>query len=170
MARRTEQREAIHRVFQTAQGPLSPKEILEGAQKVVPGMGIATVYRNLRTLIEEGGIKPVSLPGEPDRYARSDRGAHHYFRCRCCERVFDVPRAAVEGTLPSGFQIERAQVVFDGVCTQCNAPAVETAPPAQPVEPAQEPRVAQPAAQPEVRPAVRQPTPLPMAPAFHSTP
>lgn len=65
MERSTRQRRAIRRVLLETRRPLSPREILELARKQVPSLGLATVYRNLRALVEEGAVVPVALPGSP---------------------------------------------------------------------------------------------------------
>ena len=39
---------------------LSPQEVLPAAQSYAPGLGIATVYRNVKALLEEGWLESVS--------------------------------------------------------------------------------------------------------------
>ena len=68
MIRVTHQRNAIRQVLQNAGRPLSPHEIFDMAQRKVSGLGIATVYRNLKSLQEEGAIVAVELPGQPPRW------------------------------------------------------------------------------------------------------
>jgi Fur family ferric uptake transcriptional regulator len=51
MERNTRQRSAIRDAIAQAQRPLLPHEVLEAARTEVPGMGIATVYRNLKALV-----------------------------------------------------------------------------------------------------------------------
>jgi Fur family ferric uptake transcriptional regulator len=53
--------------------PLSPEEVLSYAQRGVPEISIATVYRNLKTLLEEDWLIPVQLPSEGPRYELSGR-------------------------------------------------------------------------------------------------
>src|SRR5688572_19131816 len=77
MDRNTTQRNAIRHALQETGRPLSPQEILETAQADVPGLGIATVYRTIKSLVAEGWLVPVELPGEPARYELS-RIAHHH--------------------------------------------------------------------------------------------
>ena len=48
MERNTRQRSAIRDVIARAERPLLPQEVLDAAQTLVPGLGIATVYRNIR--------------------------------------------------------------------------------------------------------------------------
>ena len=90
MERFTRQRTAIYAVVAGAQRPLSPQEILETAQVSVEGLGLATVYRNLKALREDGAIEAVQLPGESPRYEPAGQSHHHHFQCTQCARVFDV--------------------------------------------------------------------------------
>ena len=68
MQRDTRQRRAIRAVFQDSARPLSPEEVLQAAQAEAPTLGLATVYRNLKGLVEEGWLVPVALPGAAPRY------------------------------------------------------------------------------------------------------
>lgn len=106
MERSTRQRRAIRRVLLETRRPLSPREILELARKQVPSLGLATVYRNLRALVEEGAVVPVALPGEPLRYEAAGAGHHHHFLCRGCGRAFELPgcRLGPTWTFPPGFR------------------------------------------------------------------
>jgi Fur family transcriptional regulator, ferric uptake regulator len=121
--RRTRQRAAILGVIEGANGPLSVAEIHEAAGKEIPGLGIATVYRNVKFLKEEGHIVSVELPGEEPRYEPEGRGHHHHFRCTNCERTFDLegcPVGIPEGTtLPGGYKVEGHSLTLYGRCSAC---------------------------------------------------
>lgn len=124
MRRRTRQRRTIAQVLAGAPGPLTPREVLEQAGRVLPGLGVATVYRNLAVLEEEGEIRSVHLPGEHARYESTGRGHHHHFRCRSCAMVFDLdarcPVAVLEGaTLPGGFRVNGHDLTLYGTCPDC---------------------------------------------------
>lgn len=121
MERSTRQRRAIRRVLLETRRPLSPREILELARKQVPSLGLATVYRNLRALVEEGAVVPVALPGEPLRYEAAGAGHHHHFLCRGCGRAFELPgcRLGAHLDLPPGFSAEDHEVVVYGRCPDC---------------------------------------------------
>jgi Fur family transcriptional regulator, ferric uptake regulator len=89
----------------------------------VPRLGMATVYRNIKSLREEGVLAAVELPGVPDRYEIAGKGHHHHFHCQECDRVFDVdgcPRAIAELT-PQGFQLRSHEVILYGRCEKCVA-------------------------------------------------
>lgn len=123
MARNTKQRAAIMAAFTEARRPLGPAELLAMAQREVGGLGIATVYRTIKMLADEGWLVPVELPGEPDRYEPAGLAHHHHFRCRACDRVFDL-EGCVDGLkklVPKSFQLESHELVLFGRCKQCAA-------------------------------------------------
>ena len=123
MERATRQREAIERAFHDAERPLSPGEVHELAQRDVPNLGIATVYRNLKRLVDAQQIVPVNVPGEPPRYERSEAAEHHHhhFHCRRCGRVFDIEGCptGLGSMLPPGFRAEDHEITFRGICADC---------------------------------------------------
>lgn len=125
MPRNTRQRDAIRRVFADSGRPLSPDEALEMARKMVPGLGIATVYRNVKRLSETGWLTPVDLPGTGVRYELAEQPHHHHFVCRSCDQAFDVDACppAVEELAPGGFEVESHEVILYGRCPACAEPS-----------------------------------------------
>ena len=123
MERSTRQRAAIISAFEREDRPLSPAEILAGAQAEVPGLGTATVYRTLRALVADGVVVSVELPGEPPRYEPAGAKHHHHFRCRECDRVFEVPGCAkgIAALVPRGFELDGHELVLYGRCRGCRA-------------------------------------------------
>lgn len=123
MNRKTLQRQAIRDVLQGSRGPLSAAELLGDAQQAVPGLGIATVYRNLRDMVARDELRTVELPGEPVRYEPADLDHHHHFECGGCGKVYDIPGCAldVDTELPDGFVVERHEVLLYGTCGDCAA-------------------------------------------------
>ena len=102
--------------------------MLDQAQSLAPGLGIATVYRNLKALVDDGTLAVVQLPGENPRYEPVSRRHHHHFQCRRCQRVFDVH--ACPGDLsrlaPPGFSVEDHDLTLYGCCADCAGQAGRT--------------------------------------------
>lgn len=123
MRRETRQRRAIRNALEAAGHPLSPTEILEAAKARAEGLGIATVYRNLKYLMGEGWIDSVELPGEAPRYEISGKDHHHHFLCRECDRVYEVEGCpgGVRSVTPDGFRLENHDLVLYGLCETCIA-------------------------------------------------
>jgi len=121
MPRTTRQRVAIRRVFERTGRPLRPRECLEFASEEVPDLGIATVYRNITTLVEAGWLRVVELPGSPDRYETAGRRHHHHFHCRRCDGVFEVESCpgGFAALAPTGYKVEDHDLILYGVCRSC---------------------------------------------------
>mgnify|MGYP001033598840 CR=1 FL=1 len=119
--RETRQRKAIRRVFLDSSRPLTPEEVQEAGQRDVPGLGIATVYRNVKLLSDEGWLAPVELPGSAVRYELSARPHHHHFVCTSCDQAYDVHGCppSVESMAPEGFTVDSHEIILYGVCPNC---------------------------------------------------
>jgi Fur family transcriptional regulator, ferric uptake regulator len=130
MERTTRQRTAIRDALAQAARPLLPQEVLDAAQQEVPGLGLATVYRNLKALVEEGALTPVNLPGANPRYELVQHHHHHHFQCRSCDRVFDVHACPGDLTrlAPAGFTVEDHDLTLYGRCVDCAGAAQPAAP------------------------------------------
>ncbi len=124
--RKTRHNEAIRRAIAEAGRPLSPTEVREAAQAEVPELGMATVYRALKRLVDDGIAVPVQLPGESPRYECHEVAAHHHhhFHCNDCDRVYDIPGCpkGLEKLAPPGFRLSGHELVLYGQCQACMAP------------------------------------------------
>jgi Fur family ferric uptake transcriptional regulator len=127
MERNTRQRTAIRDAIAQSGRPLLPQEVLESAQASTPGLSIATVYRNLKSLTDDGTLRTVLLPGENARYELAHTGHHHHFQCRQCQRVFEVD--ACPGDLshlaPAGFTVDDHDLTLYGRCAECAPPVAK---------------------------------------------
>ena len=121
MERITKQGTAILNAIQTAQRPLLAQEILEAASVEVPGMGIATVYRNIKSLLDNGLLTTVHLPGENPRYESAHHHHHHHFHCTRCQKVYDVHDCPgdLKQLAPKGFAVESHELTLYGACDAC---------------------------------------------------
>jgi len=124
MQRNTVQRHAILRAFGRLDRPLGPREVLDAARAEAPGLGIATVYRNLKSLASDGHLKTVEIPGQPPRYELVGKEHHHHFRCRSCDQVYEVDGCPgnIQPLVPKGFTLEDHEVVLYGRCATCTKP------------------------------------------------
>ena len=84
------------------------------------GLGVATVYRNLKALQEEKLIAQVDLPGQPSRWEVPE-GHHHYFLCRVCDKLFEIRNCPEDlaRLLPEGYTLEGHDIFLRGRCDNC---------------------------------------------------
>ena len=119
--RNTQQRRAILRAFLKNPTPLSPQELLRTARPYARKLGIATVYRSIKSLIKEGALVAVKLPGAPDRYEPAGKHHHHHFECSSCGRIFEVEGCRLNPArlAPRGMRVDRHEVFLYGTCRTC---------------------------------------------------
>ena len=78
MERATRQNTAIREAIAAAGRPLSPTEVLDEARRHVAALGLATVYRNLKALVDAGEIQVVTVrssTGSGETFTLSFNGA-----------------------------------------------------------------------------------------------
>jgi Fur family ferric uptake transcriptional regulator len=121
MKRTTPQRNAIYGALAGSGRPLSVAEIHGLASSSAAGLGIATVYRNLKLLQSEGEIVAVDLPGHPPRWELAPERHHHHFLCVSCDRLFEVPGCpeGLKRLLPEGYTLEEHDILLRGRCDAC---------------------------------------------------
>jgi Fur family ferric uptake transcriptional regulator/Fur family peroxide stress response transcriptional regulator len=122
MLRQTKQRQAILEAVEQSHDHPTAAQVYERVRRVLPGVGFATVYRNLGGLAEEGMIRELCV-GEVTQYdRRTDR--HDHAICRQCKKLVDVvvplPAEVIEAVLePSGFQVAGYHTEVFGLCSEC---------------------------------------------------
>lgn len=120
--RNTPQRKIIESFLEKADYPLLPKELHERALKNAPNLGIATVFRALKDLVNEHRVRIVNIPGDPPRYEITERAHHHHFKCNLCDQVYDIEGCPgnLERLLPKGFKLSDHDITLFGLCSNCN--------------------------------------------------
>lgn len=121
MKRKTTQRNAIQEVFQQIDRPLGIDEILKTGRQTVTSLNQATVYRNLKLLVQKGWLKKINTPDLGALYERSGKEHHHHFQCRSCDRLFEISGCAFNerSSTPPGFITEGHEVYLYGICSAC---------------------------------------------------
>lgn len=119
--RRTAQRDAIRRALDRCEQPVSAQELharLGGA------VGLATVYRNLQRLVEQGIADTLRRDSGELAFRLCGGGHHHHLTCRHCGRVEEIrdcglQRWAAEVAAARGFTSVEHQAELTGLCADC---------------------------------------------------
>ncbi|UYP19063.1 transcriptional repressor [Rhodococcus sp. Z13] len=100
--------------------------ILVAVQERIPGVSRQTVYSALHALTVAGLIRRIQPAGLVARYESRVGDDHHHLVCRACGSITDVDRAVGRSdclaTPQEDFLVERAEVVYWGLCPACSAP------------------------------------------------
>ena len=112
----------IREVFQRYDRPLAADEVLELAQRKLAGLGMATVYRTIKALLDEGWLVPVEMLGAPPRYEIRGKAHHHHFHCLKCGRLLELNGCLerLGKLIPSSFRVIDHVVLVYGFCGECH--------------------------------------------------
>ena len=121
--RMTPQRLAILHVLHHSGMHLSPGEVYVKAQKQLPSLTEATVYRTLEFLTENHLARPAHM-GSGHLVYEIARHEHHHLKCRVCGNEMEVEHALLEKLYKqlesaSGYQLTDSHVTFFGLCPDC---------------------------------------------------
>lgn len=123
----TSQRRLLVEIIQDSPRHLDAATLLEMAQRRVPGIDRATVYRTLALLKDRGLIDELDLmhiEGEKHYYEAKTNRDHCHMACFRCGAIMEYTSSAFEElkremAQQSGFQIRVVRLEVGGFCKQC---------------------------------------------------
>jgi Fe2+ or Zn2+ uptake regulation protein len=117
----TPQRECIFRVLHSNDVHPTAEAVYEAARQQMPMLSLKTVYQTLNDLAEMGEIQQLDLGTGSTRFDPNIEG-HHHLVCNRCGSVRDL-NADFDIQVPpaqrQGFAVQAADVVFRGLCAEC---------------------------------------------------
>jgi Fur family ferric uptake transcriptional regulator len=96
MVRPTRQRAAVEAVFDGLEGFHSAQEVHARLRASGDTVGLATVYRAVQSLAEDGALDSIRTDSGEALYRRCSPQHHHHLVCRGCGRTVEVAGPAVE--------------------------------------------------------------------------
>lgn len=117
----SKQRDALIEILQSTDTHPTAEWVYEKMREKFPNVSLATVYRNLKHMIEMGIARELYT----DNSSRFDANMteHYHFMCRKCNRLFDIfpegEASEIKKVKKLGFDIDRYDLSIYGVCTEC---------------------------------------------------
>lgn len=121
----TAQRTRILEALAAMRGHPTAQEIYERAAPEVPGLNLATVYRNLYSLHEAGLVDLMSVDPGVQRFAfRDPKNLHAHLVCRECQQVLEISSEELDSLTDRleqrfGFQADARHLALTGLCADC---------------------------------------------------
>ena len=117
----TPQRYSVMAFLLEHTGHPTAAEIFEAVNLLDPRSSRATIYNNLRDLVQAGLVREVAAEGRAARFDAKGR-RHYHFICDRCGKVediewYDVPRPA-PGSLGERI-LRECELIIRGLCTKC---------------------------------------------------
>ncbi|MCL2474844.1 MAG: transcriptional repressor [Chloroflexi bacterium] len=125
LSRHTRQKEIILEILQEADTHLDALQIFERASQKMPRLSLATVYRNLKSMSEQGAIAVGNFGEGHAHYeiVNTLSSGHHHLKCLSCGNIWEFDRSAaqlVTGVKEvNGFKIYSARLYIEGLCLLC---------------------------------------------------
>lgn len=125
----TPQRRAVIYALTSSPDHLTPAAIFEKVSRDHPGIGLVTIYRTLKLLVELGLVCELHTGDNCPSYTAGTPQHHHHLICSGCGKVVDFAGAnIIEPSLTtleerlsqeSGFRIDDHLLEFTGLCRVC---------------------------------------------------
>lgn len=114
------QRETINDLLKSCKDHPTAEVIYERAKETVPNISLATVYRNLRTLAENGEVLTLETVDKKIHYD-GDTSSHSHFLCTECGKIVDIFIATEPPPLleQMGLSVESEKTFYYGHCAEC---------------------------------------------------
>lgn len=125
MKRNTWQREAVRAALGNREGFVSAQALHASLKDAGSSIALATVYRALADLAEEGDADSLQQEGEALYRACTPGSHHHHLICRNCGLTVEIEAQAVEQwarQVAAHHGFTRAEHVVDvfGLCEACS--------------------------------------------------
>ena len=123
MKRNTKQREEVWQALESTPEFVSAQELHQKLRSAGSTIGLATVYRTLNALVEDGSADALTMEGE-NLYRACSPEHHHHLICRECGTTTEIEAGQVEAWARSiaaqhGYGDPQHIVDIFGTCPAC---------------------------------------------------
>tara|TARA_Y100000034_G_C6883785_1_gene405453 strand:+ start:1029 stop:1421 length:393 start_codon:yes stop_codon:yes gene_type:complete len=120
--RNTIQREKIKQTLCSVKTHPTAESVYNQVKKEIPQITLATVYRNLNLLADQGEILKLEINKE--FHYDGDISSHQHCVCRNCGQISDVfhkeiSEYALKKVENNNFALDNVTVIFHGICIDC---------------------------------------------------
>ena len=129
--RTTKQRLAIRALFDDESFFLTAQQVHDQLRERGDQVGLATVYRNLQTMTEDGELDAIRAEDGEMTYRRCSSAHHHHLVCHKCGKAVEIgPEKILEDwardiAAEYGFSETGHELELFGICSKCSIARTE---------------------------------------------
>lgn len=122
IVRNSKQRTAIYNELSSRCDHPTAEELYLSLKTDNPSLSLATVYRNLKQLCEEGTV--LCIRGDISDRFDATVSPHYHLSCNRCHRLYDlempeIPEIGKAAETAFGGRIDSYVLIYKGVCEDC---------------------------------------------------
>lgn len=123
MVRSTRVNRRVTTTLQTAERPLTLREIWARVQRELPDVAFSTIYRIISQLVADHRVRSIDWRERAGRYEWA-ADHHHHIRCLICGDVTEIREDVMRLDLAAiaartGYTIQDHMIEFEGLCATC---------------------------------------------------
>lgn len=123
-SRNTKQKEIILKILQSHKTHPTIQEIYDIAKVQDSNIGQATIYRNIKRLVEEGEILKIQNSINDTYHYDINATPHMHLLCKNCQKIVDICSNDYTLFLESiekkhFIKINKTNISFEGLCGDC---------------------------------------------------
>lgn len=120
LRRMTTQKKIVYNTIDVL-GHTNVEDLIHEIQSQHQKISLATIYRNIQVLLQEGKIKRIQLKNQD--ILETIKEDHCHFVCERCGRIWDMDgtkkNMVLEASKDCVHQIKQCDVTFYGLCQDC---------------------------------------------------
>ncbi len=121
--RNTIQRQLVMKAIRALSNHPTVEEVYKVIVKEYPDISKGTVYRNMKSMVNEGFLSRVSSPSGADRFEET-LSKHYHLNCRRCGALVNVSidyqsRLDFLAANMTNYKVDSHDIVFHGLCPSC---------------------------------------------------
>ncbi len=103
-------------------GHINIDDLYESLKKSFPYISLATVYKNINAMVENGFLSEVKIPKMKTKYELT-KDEHAHLVCIKCGTLEDIciDTQCIKNDIiqKSGYDIEKTLIQIEGICPKC---------------------------------------------------
>jgi len=103
-------------------GHMNIDQLYQSMLSKFPSISLATIYKNINTMIEICFISEVKIPNTKSVYELTKQ-EHSHIVCSECGEVMDitldVSKLCDQAKAKSHYTLKHTSIIFDGICPSC---------------------------------------------------